>query len=287
MEKQKSFAAIDFEHLTPNHETVCAVGLVVVEDGVIIQKFHSLIHPYWDERAYLNTHIHGITEKMCTNAPTFAHIMPILQKFIGARKIVAHNASTEKAVFDKACARAGIVNPYGDDDFIDTYKKSNLSLAVCCKQYGVILENHHDPLEDALACAQLYLRLQNEDLITPRESKPIRVNRDKRDSSLNIPPNLDAVVHKENPFFDKHFCVSGFPATERDSIIAFVIKELGGWNDNNVLTKTKILIGHSINCGPAKIEKARNQGCAVYNETTFITDVVEKYRLVFPPSNDQ
>lgn len=286
MEKINSFVAIDFEHLTPNHETVCAVGLVVVESGHIINKFYSLIKPYSDTREHLNTHVHGISEEMCQDAPTFAHIIPTIQKFVGERKIVAHNVATEKAVFEKACNRAGIMNPYSGSDFIDTYTITGESLEKSCARFDIPLVNHHDPLEDALACARLYLKLQDEDVVAPKVRNPVKRSGEKRDTSLNVPPNLDAVIHKGNPFFDKHFCVSGFPAAERDSIVKFVIKELGGWNDNSVLTKTKILIGHSTKCGPSKIEKARSQGCAIYDEKTFFTDIVEAYGLEFPPSNE-
>lgn len=39
------FVTIDFEHLTPNHETACAVGMVKVINQVIVQEFYSLIKP--------------------------------------------------------------------------------------------------------------------------------------------------------------------------------------------------------------------------------------------------
>ena len=35
------FVAIDFEHLTPNHETACSVGMVKVINKVIVQEFYS------------------------------------------------------------------------------------------------------------------------------------------------------------------------------------------------------------------------------------------------------
>lgn len=49
------FVTIDFEHLTPNHETACAVGMVKVINQVIVQEFYSLIKPATDERKTLNT----------------------------------------------------------------------------------------------------------------------------------------------------------------------------------------------------------------------------------------
>ena len=54
MEKENiNFVAIDFETMTPELTSACAVGMVQVVNGVIMQKFYSLIKPYPDERTEL------------------------------------------------------------------------------------------------------------------------------------------------------------------------------------------------------------------------------------------
>lgn len=40
-----NFAAIDFETATGRRNSACAVGIVTVEDGEIIDKYYSLIRP--------------------------------------------------------------------------------------------------------------------------------------------------------------------------------------------------------------------------------------------------
>jgi DNA polymerase-3 subunit epsilon len=40
-----NFTAIDFETATPEHNSICQIGLVRVENSVIIEKFMSLIKP--------------------------------------------------------------------------------------------------------------------------------------------------------------------------------------------------------------------------------------------------
>lgn len=45
-----NFVAIDFETMTPDLTSACAVGMVQVVNGVIMQKFYSLIKPYPDEQ---------------------------------------------------------------------------------------------------------------------------------------------------------------------------------------------------------------------------------------------
>ena len=56
-----SFAAIDFE--TANHypTSVCSVGVVVVRNGEVTEKFYSLIKPEPEFYSYWNTRVHGLT----------------------------------------------------------------------------------------------------------------------------------------------------------------------------------------------------------------------------------
>lgn len=41
----KDFAAIDFETANNERSSVCSVGIVIVRDGEIVDKFYSLIKP--------------------------------------------------------------------------------------------------------------------------------------------------------------------------------------------------------------------------------------------------
>ena len=62
--KTQDFVAIDFETMTPELTSACAIGLVRVHNGVISQKFYSLIKPIPDSRTERNTHVHGLTDEM-------------------------------------------------------------------------------------------------------------------------------------------------------------------------------------------------------------------------------
>lgn len=55
-----NFVAIDFETMTPELTSACAVGLVKVINGTIQKKFYSLIKPIPDLQNRTNTAIHGI-----------------------------------------------------------------------------------------------------------------------------------------------------------------------------------------------------------------------------------
>ena len=41
----QDFAAIDFETANKNRSSVCSVGVVIVRDGEVVNKFYSLIKP--------------------------------------------------------------------------------------------------------------------------------------------------------------------------------------------------------------------------------------------------
>lgn len=41
----QDFAAIDFETVNERHSCVCSIGVVIVRNGKILDKFYSLIQP--------------------------------------------------------------------------------------------------------------------------------------------------------------------------------------------------------------------------------------------------
>ena len=77
------FVAIDFETMTPEYTSACAVGLVKVKEGIVQQRFYSLINPIPDDRDQTNSHIHGITREMVASAPSFAQLFPQMAEFVG------------------------------------------------------------------------------------------------------------------------------------------------------------------------------------------------------------
>ena len=57
----KDFAAIDFETANQYRSSVCSVGVVIVRNGEVAEKFYSLIYPRPDFFTYLTTQVHGLT----------------------------------------------------------------------------------------------------------------------------------------------------------------------------------------------------------------------------------
>lgn len=278
MEKRLDFVAIDFEWVS-DKKNACAVGMVKVLNGVVSGKFYSLINPGTDDWKPQCCDRHGITPEMVKDAPNFAELEPFMELFAGDLLHVGHNyAQAERHVFDEH-AREG--SPLKGVEFVDTMKDDKRKLTERCAEFGIPLEEHHDALEDAMATALLFMKLQDAEIIkpTPSEKPKSKMQGSKRDSSLNYKVEADKVPHPDTPFMDAKFVVSGFPDAVRDKMIAFLRDNFGGQNTNSLSGKTKILVGHSTKCGPSKLEKAKGFGCIIYNETTVFEEVIAKCGL--------
>ena len=67
----EKFAAIDFETANWQQTSVCSVGIVVMNRGVIEDRFYSLIHPAPNFYSRRNTAIHGLSREDTEEALAF------------------------------------------------------------------------------------------------------------------------------------------------------------------------------------------------------------------------
>lgn len=159
-----NFTAIDFETAIRHH--ICAVGIVTVENGKIIDEYHTLIKPPNNEYNWHNIQVHGITENDTHNAPIFNKIYPEIKKRLQGKIVVAHNESFDRSVLQKTMAENGL--DYSELKISERWectmrlcrandKYPSGKLDECCDVDNIELE-HHEALSDARACAELYLR---------------------------------------------------------------------------------------------------------------------------------
>ncbi|NDW10181.1 3'-5' exonuclease [Dysgonomonas sp. 520] len=161
----RDFAAIDFETANEYPSSVCSVGIVVVRNGTISDKFYSLIQPEPNYYSYGNSRIHGLTAEDTDNAKVFPKVWEQVIPLIEGLPLVAHNKG-----FDEACLKAVFRTyqmDYPDYVFYCTLAESrrqlkylpNHQLHTVAEDCGFILENHHNALADAEACAEIALQL--------------------------------------------------------------------------------------------------------------------------------
>lgn len=159
-----TFTAIDFETATGFHHSACAIGIVTVENSVIVEEFYSLIQPPENEYWYKNILVHGIKPFETSDEKTFDRIYPEIKKRVAGKKIVAHNEQFDRNVLIKTMQYYGL--DYDELELNERwectckiyrakgYKPANLKY--CCDQNNIQL-NHHEALSDARGCAKLYL----------------------------------------------------------------------------------------------------------------------------------
>jgi DNA polymerase-3 subunit epsilon len=150
-----TFTAIDFETAHGKRWSICQVGLVRVENGLITNELSILVKPpmnyYWNW--FID--IHGITPEITRNERPFALVWPLIEPFIKNQTVVAHNGfSFDFNVLTKTLEYYGIEDPEYEKHC--TYRLFHKNLATLCQEFNIQL-NHHDALSDAHACAELFL----------------------------------------------------------------------------------------------------------------------------------
>lgn len=152
------YTAIDFETANSYRGSPCAVGLVKVRDGVVVDERHWLIRPpeqadWFDP---FNVYLHGITPEMVADKPRWHYVLPAILDFVGDDVVVAHNAGFDIGVLRYACAVDGIEWPAMR--FLCTLVLARRAFALpsyrlpfVTDKCGFTLTDHHDPLADARA----------------------------------------------------------------------------------------------------------------------------------------
>ncbi|MCH5216568.1 MAG: 3'-5' exonuclease [Muribaculaceae bacterium] len=162
----ENFAAIDFETANLNKSSICSVGIVVVRNSIITNKYYSLINPIPNYYSYWNTKIHGLSDVDTRDARCFRDIWIEVEPIIQGLPFVAHNSS-----FDEACLKEVFrvyQMDYPDYKFHCTYRASqrkfgkilpNHQLQTVAEHCGYKLVNHHNALSDAEATAIIAMKI--------------------------------------------------------------------------------------------------------------------------------
>jgi DNA polymerase-3 subunit epsilon len=139
----------------------------IFEDRNMAKELHYYINPQREIPAE-TTQVHGITNEMVADSPTFANIVEEFLNFVGDSEIIAHNAKFDMSFINAELQKASqeIINP---NRFIDTLKMAQEkfpgqrnSLDVLCKRFGIDLESrkdHHGALIDTKLLGEVYVKL--------------------------------------------------------------------------------------------------------------------------------
>ncbi len=156
------FAVFDVE--TPNWQNsrMSAIGITLVEDGIITDEFFSLVDPE-QPFDFFNTQLTGISARTVRGAPSFPQLWPRIRVLLESGLVTAHNAVFDLGVL-KACLRGyGLEwKPY--TRYLCTVQMGRRLLPgishrldALCDFYGIDLQ-HHQASSDSRACAEILLR---------------------------------------------------------------------------------------------------------------------------------
>lgn len=250
--------AIDFETMTAELTSACAIGLVKVLGGTVHQAFYSLINPVPDDRDMLNTAVHGITPDMVANAPTYAQLFPLLKSFIQDLPIVCHNRGADINIMQRCMDYYGLTGIDTTNNYC-TFEMTGQSLTACCKQHGIPMGEHHNALDDALACAKVFLACQGNIVATTFRggiaAAMASAAAKKFERSTLDPLDDDQVQNKDTVFFHANVVITGtFTAFPDRNELGKRLQSLGADINTGISGKTTMVV-MGLGAGPAKVKK--------------------------------
>jgi DNA polymerase-3 subunit epsilon len=160
-----NFVAIDFETANYNRQSVCSVGLAIVENFKIVGTVNKLIKPTPNYYEHINVSIHGIRPEMTEKEKNFSELWPELRPYLEHHHVVAHNASFDFSALRNTLDTYGIEYPelnYYCSMLISKKLYSglyNYQLPTVCNYLDIDLLNHHDAVFDAVACAKIMIKV--------------------------------------------------------------------------------------------------------------------------------
>jgi len=161
-----NFTAIDFETANGSPASPCAVGLVKVVEGKIIDTYSTLIKPpdphYWFATGNIN--VHGITPEDVKDAPSWEEALDEMVAFISEDDLIAHNAGFDMGVLKASALAIDAVLPnlrYGCSLIMarKTYNLESYKLNQVAYAIGIEEFDHHDALADSDACARIVIHM--------------------------------------------------------------------------------------------------------------------------------
>ena len=161
-----NFVAIDVETANADMASICQIGLVKCENGVLSDEWKTYVDPedYFDG---INVSIHGIDESVVKGAPAFPDLADTLRSYLEGTVVVCHT-HFDRVAMHQAAQRYGLSAP--ECTWLDSARVARRAWKDCAwKGYGLynvckILGydfKHHDALEDAKAAAHIILAATN------------------------------------------------------------------------------------------------------------------------------
>lgn len=260
----KNFIAFDFETANSSRHSICSVGMVFVENGIIVEELYQLINPEKEFDSF-NISIHGIHPEDVESSPTFSSFYENIREKINNKLMIAHYLAFDGYALRDNLKRNDIKPSV--NQLLCTYQlskklmvgQSSYSIKSLCQYFGIELAYHHHALDDAKACAELMLRLIDEyglsdidTLFSKTYIRPGIISADQYRSSLvnkndknklhlkAIEVSLDA--DRNEAFYGKNIVFTGKLDIFSRKEAAQLVANKGGIPQNNITKDTDYII---------------------------------------------
>ncbi len=278
------YTAFDFE--TASGKNPCSIGIVQFENGEVIDSFYSLINPEIERFNPYTIKIHGITEEDVQLQPNFKEVWDKIRHYFEDTTIVAHNSSFDMSVLIYSLKRYNIIEPKHicfctlriSRQFLDL---NNYKLTTVAHYYNIIQNNHHNALEDAKICGELFYRLlqdvndfesfkkANNYSLRSVQRKKVEKRISNSGSAVDYyyeRKNIEKLLGSDSKNLEGlKLVVSGiFTKVSRDELKK-LIEDNGGKVSSSISAKTNYVVAGE-NMGPSKKTKAESLGVAIISE---------------------
>lgn len=148
-------------------DRVTEIAAVQVSDGRVVGEFSSLVNPGRSIPPWI-TRLTGISQAMVADAPPFAEVAGLVRERMEGRIFVAHNAPFDWRFVRAEMRRACAVMPVGPQLCTLRLARKALpdlrrkGLDAVTRHFGIDVEDRHRAAGDALATADVLLRLLSE-----------------------------------------------------------------------------------------------------------------------------
>lgn len=161
MKKYRNFVALDVETTGLNDDAeIIEVGLVRIEDGKIAETWQTLVKPKKKIPKDIAI-MTGISNDMVKDAPTWQEIEEGFLAFVDGQLLLAHNYPFDKGRVEFQLGRKLSNNWLDSHDMAKLFLPtlSSYKLSAIATHLHIPDTDHHRALNDAIVCAQLFLKL--------------------------------------------------------------------------------------------------------------------------------
>ena len=161
-------------------DEVVEISAIKVKDSKAIEEFSTLVNPQMPI-PFSATDVHGITDKMVANAPTFDKALADFIEFAGDMILVGHNIHT----FDMKFICRDAMKYFGKtigNDYIDTLPLARIylpqlghhTLTDLAYYYGISISGAHRALHDCRMNQQIFEKLAEEIKNPSEDAKKVK-----------------------------------------------------------------------------------------------------------------